>query len=495
MRAVLSIIVVCAFAFVGCEGDRGPQGPAGPPGPPGPSTVDSEFSYAGNQGEPCLHCHSGTVETWMSTGHAEATTDLAAAQQDNPYCMQCHTTGWDRPIEFGEDFDTVPAGPDTSGYDDYFRVDTELAQQRRAALTGVQCESCHGPMGPNFNENHAEISFSTRFEVAGSDTTSTSLCAPCHDNQLVEWATSGHSFYNEETMEFGDIDLFNDEHYVGIPSCESCHTSEGFIRANDPVYQAYDFGDRRSFIGCVTCHDPHVGVDGGGNEAQLRALGAVEVRYTPGTGPGEPTVPVMEGRGTGQTCAQCHHARRDTENVQSQIANGYAHFGPHSSPQMDMFIGYGSYEIPGFTYTGRYDQDPTTHFSGTENACVNCHMAPAEGETHTPHFFYAGGPEWNGCTDCHSASSAEGLYNSLRTQVEGKLDQIAVLLGFTDRDDFAANFDSQAAGVTVVQREAAYAAVFVMDDGSYGVHNPDYAVDLLDNAIAYLSPARVAGTR
>ena len=181
--------------------------------------------------------------------------------------------------------------------------------------------------------------------------------------------------------------------------------------------------------------------------------------------------------------------------VQSQIANGYAHFGPHSSPQMDMFIGYGSYEIPGFTYTGRYDQDPTTHFSGTENACVNCHMAPAEGETHTPHFFYAGGPEWNGCTDCHSASSAEGLYNSLRTQVEGKLDQIAVLLGFTDRDDFAANFDSQAAGVTVVQREAAYAAVFVMDDGSHGVHNPAYAVGLLDNAIAYLSPARVAGTR
>ncbi|NIO64794.1 MAG: hypothetical protein GTO28_04525 [Gammaproteobacteria bacterium] len=35
------------------------------------------------------------------------------------------------------------------------------------------------------------------------------------------------------------------------------------------------------------------------------------------------------------------------------------------------------------------------------------------------------------------------------------------------------------------QREVAYAAIFVINDGSLGVHNPEYANSLLDNAIAY----------
>ena len=46
--------------------------------------------------------------------------------------------------------------------------------------------------------------------------------------------------------------------------------------------------------------------------------------------------------------------------------------------------------------------------------------------------------------------------------------------------------DSQAAGVEVWEREAAYALLFVAYDGSVGIHNPDYARDLLDNAIDHV---------
>ncbi len=501
MRPILliSIVSVFALAFAGCEGDAGPQGPPGPQGPQGPPAVDSEFSFAGKQGEPCQHCHLTIVEQWAVTGHSEATSGLDPEDQDNAYCMQCHTTGWDRPIEsFGTAFETVPAGPDTSGYDDYFRVDSELAEERRMDLAGVQCEACHGGMGPDFNSHRPEVSFSTRFETVGGEQVSTSLCAPCHNNQLEEWAVSGHSFYDPETGTPGDIDAFNDEHYVSIgPRCTVCHTSEGFIAANDPVYAAYDFPEQQSFIGCVTCHDPHQGPNGSGNEAQLRTVGAVNVEYAPFTDPGEPTNPRLENGGTGQTCAQCHHARRDDENVAGQIAEGYAHFGPHSSPQMDMFLGYGSYEIEGYTYTGRYDGDATAHFNGTTDSCVDCHMAPAEGMNHTPHEFYVNdpeNPEWLGCVGCHgTAANSDQLYNTLRTTIETKMDELAVLLGYTDAADFFANFDSQADGVTVQEREAAYALVFVDADGSYGTHNPDYAVDLLDNAIDYLTPVKGAG--
>ena len=51
------------------------------------------------------------------------------------------------------------------------------------------------------------------------------------------------------------------------------------------------------------------------------------------------------------------------------------------------------------------------------------------------------------------------------------------------------NWDSEDAAVTVWQREAAYAAFFVFDDGSLGLHNPHYANALLDNAIAYADSA------
>lgn len=496
MRPVflIAIISVLAFAIVGCEGDAGPQGPEGPQGPPGPSAPDSEFTFVGEGGQQCQHCHLGVVESWQTTGHAGATTGLDAADQENPYCMQCHTTGWDTPIEnFGDTLADATAGPDTMGYDDYFGVDTEEAAERRMDLAGVQCEACHGAMGPDFNAHVPRVSFSTRFETVAGAERSTSNCFPCHEGQLREWATSGHSFYDPSTETPGDIDAFNDEHYVNSSSCASCHTSEGFIAANDPVYSAYDFGDRRSFIGCVTCHDPHVGANGGGNEAQLRATGPQAVQYAPLTNPDEQTAPVMEGRGTGQTCAQCHHARRDTDNVLGQIANGYAHFGPHSSPQMDMFIGYGSYEIDGFDYTGRYDTSATAHYNGTANACVNCHLAPAEGVNHTPHNFHAGGPDWNGCTDCHSATAADGLYTGLRNEIEGKLGQIATLLGYADLAAFEAAIDDDNPTWTVPQREAAYAAVFVLSDGSWGTHNPDYARDLLDNAISYLTPVKGAG--
>lgn len=466
-----ALAIAFALAVVGCEGD---QGPAGPPGPPGGT---SEFTYLGGGGEACLHCHATTVGQWETTGHQSAYVDLDPASRNNLYCLQCHTVGFDSKVNFG-DTQIAPGnrGPDENGFDDYVGVDTEEAAARRAELLGVQCESCHGPMGPDFNGHKPLISFSTHQENGEW----TSLCYPCHETQLEEWVDSGHG-----SVQSGDIDLFNEEHYTHNPSCDGCHTSEGFIRDNDPRYASYEFPERQSFIGCVTCHDPHVGAEGGGNEYQLRTVGPVEVAYWIGEDPGEVGRPRMEGKGSGQVCAQCHHARRDNANVAGQIASGSGHMGPHSSPQMDMYIGAGSYEIPGYEY------QRTHGHQDIGNACVSCHMvrvAEIHGESQE-HAFHTFEPTDGNCAPCHTETSALSLalVKARQDAIVAKMNELAGLFGYATWEEFDANWNSRGAGVTTWQREAAYALYFVISDGSRGAHNDEYAEDLLQNAIDYFN--------
>jgi hypothetical protein len=461
--------VVIAVSLAACTGDQGEQGPEGPEGPPGEGF--SDYTYQGNYGEACNHCHATTVDNVLVTNHSMAYDDLGDSQT-NLYCLQCHTTGFDSYVAYG---DTAIAdenrGPDIHGYDDYVGVEGEEAAERRLALEAVQCESCHGPMGPSFNAHQPDISFSTQTDtVAG---TSESLCYKCHHTQIEEWVESGHA-----NAEGGDPEALTD--HFGRSSCWGCHTSEGFIANNDPRYATYEFGDVYHQIGCPTCHDPHKGEAGEGNYAQLRNVSEQEVQYTYPYETGDPDVPTMDGYGPAQTCVQCHHARRDTDNVQNQVQNGYPYFGPHRSNQMDMFIGAGSYEIAGRTY----DRDHAHQTNDT--GCVNCHMT-RETELHgeiQEHPFHTWEPTVDNCVPCHTGIPDFNV-NGAQDTIQAKLDSLAVLFGYTDFHNMEENWDSTDPSVTVWQREAAYAAFFIYDDGSLGLHNPKYANSLLDNAIAY----------
>jgi formate-dependent nitrite reductase cytochrome c552 subunit len=470
-RILLLAALIAMVAMWGCEGDQGPAGQDGQDGHDGAGI--SQYTYVGKNGADCMHCHMNTVASVVLTKHTGAYDSLVddGKSTDNPYCLQCHVTGWDSEVNYG-DTEIGVYGPDVNGYDDYWGVEGDEAAARRADLEGVQCESCHGPMGPNFNSNSPIISFGTHEENG----VSTSMCVKCHTGQVAEWMTSGHAM-----AAGGDIAAFNDEHYAHIGSCNGCHTSEGFIRDNDPAFADYDFGHDVSFVGCVTCHDPHAGSMGDGNEAQLRNVGPVEVSYDPASEPGDAERPTMDGYGPAQTCAQCHHGRRGNDNVAGQIANGYAHFGPHHSAQMDMFIGAGSYEIEG------YDYDRTSTHQAISHACVDCHMvrmAEIHG-TNQEHSFHSFTPEVGSCTSCHVSWTDFSVLEASQTALHDKMDDLAVLFGYTDFVDMEENWDSEAEGVLPWQREAAYAAFFIVGDGSLGAHNPAYANDLIDNAIAY----------
>ena len=120
----LLLLLALGLIFAGCEGDRGP---AGPPGEPG--TI-SPYTYVGNAGEPCQHCHGTIVATWEETGHEEAYRDLDDEDRANFYCLQCHTTGWDSEVSFG-DTEIAPGnrGPDENGFDDYVGVGSSQRDQ------------------------------------------------------------------------------------------------------------------------------------------------------------------------------------------------------------------------------------------------------------------------------------------------------------------------------------------------------------------------------
>lgn len=453
------LVTACALPllFLGCEGPEGPDGADGPQGPAGEGF--DVYTYVGDNATSCGGCHDATVETWHDTGHSGAYASLAAeGNENNPYCLQCHTVGFDATVAYG---DTVLTdnGTNDSGFDDYWPAENDEDTARLAALENVQCEACHGPMGPTIYYHNPEYSFATR--IVGEESLST--CAACHHSQIEEWEESAHGMALE-THGF-TIEEYDEE--FDRSSCGTCHTSEGFVKEYDADWTDMERPEPASLIGCVTCHDPHSDA----NEHQLRNLDDVTVLYD------QNEAAVFTGYGSGQLCAQCHHARRSTDNVNGQIADGYAHFGPHGSPQMDMFLGSGSYEIAGYTYNRL-----ATH-QNVEQACVSCHMELIEVHDRD-HLVHSNEVTVTPCQGCHPGLE-DFDYAGGQTEITTLMDDLEALLVSQ-----GVPIDSlgSATASTAEQRMAGYAWVFVNNDGSHGVHNPAYAASLLTNAIDFITP-------
>jgi hypothetical protein len=450
------LILTPILWFVACEGPEGPQGPQGNVGP-----INQGYSYLGDDANTCNHCHDGTVSEWFTTGHHEAYEALVlGGDETNLYCVQCHTTGFDAEVEYLDSV-VVNYGPDLTGFDDYWPPVTSEDSMRVEALKNVQCEACHGPMGPTIYEHAPNVNFYTGM----IDDAEPSMCAKCHE-QVEEWQESGHGMVLEHHGMTPEE--FNDE-FNAFSSCWECHTAEGFASANDSYWEAQGRPEMAHLIGCQGCHDPHDAT----NDHQLRNLDDVTVEYD------SMYVATFTGYGNAQICVQCHHARRDNDHVADQIANGYDHFGPHGSPQMDMALGSGSYEIDGYTYS-------RTHLhQNSDESCVTCHM---EMRSHSDPLGWSGGhtfePTDATCQDavCHSAAPpANWDYGGTTTEIDGLMTDLETLIGVDP--EYYGDPDS----TTVDQRMAAYAYVFVANDGSHGVHNPEYARSLLENAIDYLN--------
>jgi hypothetical protein len=188
----------------------------------------------------------------------------------------------------------------------------------------------------------------------------------------------------------------------------------------------------------------------------------------------------VSGWGAGQVCGQCHHARRDRDQVMGQIEEGSSHPGPHHSAQSDMVLGYGSYEIEGYTY----DRTPNHSTSIFSNMCVDCHMHTIpRGEEGGPLYGHSFAPDVRKCQECHSSATDLNVGN-VQTEIEELMAELHALL---PQDENGELLDYGPEFWTLEEREAGYAYFFIEGDGSRGVHNQDYTKSLLENAIDYLS--------
>ncbi len=422
----------------------------------------------------CQGCHSSTHADWAETGHAHAWAGLMESDHARSYCFPCHSVGYEPEAMTGN-----------SGYD----------EAPIALFEDVQCENCHGAGSEHvasLSADDIEVSFAV------------DNCAKCHEGAhhpyATEWEESPHNFLPEEGS-----------HGAGLRgSCAGCHEGvAGALRLSGDVSAFYGGGsvaERPTYeevaaqpITCQACHSSHSNE----NPGQLRTVADVPLTTANGESP------IITEGGTGKLCMHCHHARRAGE---SQIAEGYAHFGPHANPQADMAAGKTGYHAvadPGFVWA-----DPS-HIK-VQNSCKTCHlnMVEYDGTTAiTGHTFL---PTTAACANCHGEIASfddikaledfdgDGAVEGVQSEVVGLMTLLeaalvdsleALNLGIdTGADDFdLAHYLGVVDSSTVRMREAGWNWVFVVDDKSKGVHNPDYAVQLLQQSYKHLTGQDVAG--
>ena len=111
-RGRRTVLATCA-ALVLMLAAAGSRIFAGPP---------QDAKYVGQK--TCRTCHLEPYKKWKRMKHANAWSNLPRKDRARPKCYRCHVTG------HGED----------GGF---------VSEKRTPHLTGVQCESCHGPGSPH----------------------------------------------------------------------------------------------------------------------------------------------------------------------------------------------------------------------------------------------------------------------------------------------------------------------------------------------------------
>ncbi len=188
-------------------------------------------SFLGDNENRCSHCHLAKVESWRGTPHAGAYDALVASGgENNPYCLQCHTTGWDDIVAV--DGSVTTPGLDNGGYDDFANM----------SLRNVTCEACHGPTGPDFSTHEPNVELT----ITGES------CNRCH-SQYEEYETSGHGTAIERA---GGMEEFNEEFHRS--GCHFCHISaKASSRFGMPTGPIVRYPAEGFQVSCATCHDVH----------------------------------------------------------------------------------------------------------------------------------------------------------------------------------------------------------------------------------------------
>jgi len=375
-----------------------------------------------------------------------------------------------------------------------------------AGQVGVWCERCHGP-----GEEHARSKEHDKIVIP----LDAQICGACHNRGTDPatgkawpvdftpgmtltfnsvpfsdtnrwWQTPGQFHAREHRQQYPEYK--QTRHFKSLAPaafpffqdrCLECH-SEDYRFAVDrgqtpPTKQTARYG-----ITCVTCHSAH-GAGRGGNQ-----LARVDTSSTSFVGPfcQKCHTPLPDARTNKAAaelylCAQCHNA----ESIQLLQPPGAIHH-----PMIEAFTGAVT-----DTFGLAAPIPSTMHQAGVY--CANCHMPgtaksanPGDIGTHswkiiTPGLSISGPAAGvpNACTNggCHGGSvSDEDLQNILEIRQARIKRDLGIL---------QARLEAKSALSQTTEYKLAYTAYsFLTSEGSYGLHNYDYANALLLAANAAL---------
>jgi hypothetical protein len=457
--------------------------------------------YLGAQG--CTECHGNIHGTYLKTAHAGAFADAdfaAAGGQNNPSCLACHTVGYKLPTGF-------------------------VSKTATPQLANVQCENCHGPAA-NHAANPNDPTVVPRVDIAAQ------VCGGCHNASqsaytnpptFEEWSASGHAAVVPDALQSMSGNTNN------IRSCGVCHSGSARLALlagqNPAVTMRKDYDVPQT---CVVCHDPH---QTNAYPVQLRNP-LSSTNYFALTSANTATAAAFTSQYKTNVninlCAQCHNDRgaawTDTK------------FAPHHSLQYNFLLG-----SVGELQNGPAKFNPGTHaglpasamnsLSGTfylTNQCAACHMQSDSrgGADHSTMI-----TSDTVCMNCHVtppeileeyyltpaiSNSVTTLLTALNTwasrQTNALLTATNVVAweysnpgGLTWQTNSAGvitswslsnpvtftgpNTDGQSLLTTNFPNilKVRYNLYTVLNDGSFGVHNPTLAISLLDTAKLWMT--------
>lgn len=290
-------------------------------------------------------------------------------------------------------------------------------------------------------------------------------------------------------------------------SCTDCHNDSTVITGTQTAWSTslHGSGESYAYAGsraeCAGCHsggafseriaagitDPNQVAAGDPNPTRqdCRTCHQIHTTYTKDDFALETTDPValiaFAGQtydgGMGNLCANCHQPRTAfPEAVDGQVEVTSTHWGPHHGPESAILLGIGG--------AGDVVGSPSKHASQVEDTCVACHMGADRSHTFTPSVTLFGREFLNvtTCQECHEGVEDFDV-NGVQTQVQTLLDELQSLLV---AKGLLTSEGSPVVG-TYPENEAGALWNWILiaeEDGSLGVHNPTYTIDLLEASIA-----------
>lgn len=275
-----------------------------------------------------------------------------------------------------------------------------------------------------------------------------------------EWKTSGHQFAITAPVERG-ID------------CAKCH--DGYVFSEQLNLAGVDYIlEHPTGIDCQACHS--------GYGKELIKTGVANVPFSSES---------IEA-GSGAVCYTCHNGNRDPEGLYAQSEQGtlerfsYPHYGMSGA----LVSGLGGMEIPNIEY-------PTTlAHSNLEQSCIQCHM-PETKDGYKKHSFTMDIEYFKQtCGDCHEGSETfniNGFQDEIKimlTTLETAILDITGAVTIETGGGVFTYIDSNGQAIENISHQA-YVATYnwrmILKDGSYGVHNPEYAKALLQESYKSLT--------